>query len=282
MAFDSTTGMLGGAAIGTAIMPGAGTAVGAGLGGIFGGMYDSYQKGAEAEKNKPGLEDPNQIARLREIDATRKQISEGRDPLTQQRISDIKKMGETTKGQLGKYTGGDVGGTVTAMLRAQRNIGQGINQGYSESQQRIPFYENLSTQMGNRIEQRKLELGIHETDRLRAQQAQADKESNAAASGLIGSIGGGGGMMGGMMGGGQAGSMLGSIGGGGTNSLGQFSSGIQTPGLGQAFNQGLAGTNGVGGFGQQLGGGFGGFGGGNSMIGQSPVGVNDFSNYVNG
>jgi len=284
MAGESSIGSLLGGVVGSAIAPGVGTQIGAGLGGIVGGAIESKNAG----KNTPQvpMEDPAQTARLREIDATRRQISEGRDPLTLQRISDIKNIGETTKGQLGKFTGGDVGGTISAMLRAQRNTGQGINQAYTESQQRIPHFMDLAGQLGNRIEQRKLELGIYERDRAFAQQAHAQQNMQNAISGTIASLGG----LGKLGGNKPSNTPISDIGGGGVNSVGQFSPALQTPGLGEAFNQGLAGNrdaiagntgfggfnsmgqpeyatfNVTGGFGQQLGGGFGGMGGGNSFI----------------
>ena len=182
MAIESSVGSLVGGAIGTAIAPGVGTQVGAGLGGALGGVVGA------ASKDVPEVqrEDPAQAARLAEIDKTRRQISAGTDPLTQARVSQIQKAGETTKGQLAKFSGGDVGGTISSLLRAQRNIGQGANQAFTESQQRIPFFENLSTQLGNRIAQRKLELDINAQDQAKAEKAQAQKDTQNAISGTLG------------------------------------------------------------------------------------------------
>ena len=283
---ESSAGPLLGGLIGTAIAPGIGTQIGAGLGGIGGGLLEINR----AKSNTPEVSesDPRQLARLREIDATRRQISEGRDPLTMQRVSEIQKMGETTKGQLGKFTGGDVGGTLSAMLRAQRNTGQGINQAYSESQNRLPFFENLSSQLLNRIEQRKLDLGVHEQDRARLQQESGKQSMMNSASGLLASLGGAA-INKGLT---PQTSSIADLGGGGVNSVGQSSPGLATLpiNLPQTFQQGLVGDksaiagspyfggfnsmgemnpatfNVSGGFGQQLGGGFGGFGGGNSFV----------------
>lgn len=304
---EKSSAALSGAAAGASAGSAAGP-WGALIGGVAGGAIGYFGTKEDNSKGIP-LEDPAQIARLREIDATRKQISEGRDPLTLQRISDIKNIGETTKGQLGKFTGGDVGGTISAMLRTQRNTGQGINQAYTESQQRIPFFESLAGQLGNRVEQRRLELGIHELDRSRAQalQSQTNKQNN-----LMGLMSYGSGLFG-KRGSNPAQQMTANpqsspsnLGGGGVNSVGQFSPALQTPILEESFNQGLAGNrdaiagnpgfggfnsmgqpesasfNVSGGFGQQLGGGFGGMGGGNAFMERQPVGVNDYANYVNG
>lgn len=229
-----------GSAIGGAIGTGAGAfiggpigaQIGGGIGQAIGGAFDaSGQKIPDVERV-----DPNQAARLKEIQDTRKQISAGTDPLTQARISEIRKVGETTKGQLGKFTGGDVGSTVTALLRAQRNIGAGQNQAFTQSQQRLPFFENLESQLGNRIAQRKLELDINAQDTARARQAATQQQIIGGISGAIGA----------------------GAGGGGVDSLGQFSSALSLPaistlGLETTFQQGLSGQSGVGGSGQQLG-----------------------------
>lgn len=285
MAGESSIGSLlggvGGSLIGNAIAPrvggGIGAQIGAGLGGIAGGAIESRN----ADKNIPqiGLEDPRQLARLREIDATRRQISEGRDPLTMQRVSEIQKMGETTKGQLGKFTGGDVGGTLSAMLRAQRNTGQGINQAYSESQNRLPFFENLSSQLSNRIEDRKFLLQSHALSNAEVNSEKARGAMNSAISGTIASLGG----LGRLGGNRPQNTPVSDIGGGGVNSVGQFSPGLATLpiNLPQTFQQGLAG-GGESGFGQQLGGGFGGMGGGNAFMEKSPVDFNNQSTWING
>jgi len=214
----STAGTIGGAAIGGPV----GAAIGGAAGGIIGGFID---KSGEKNQNVP-MEDPNQVARLKEIQDTRKQISEGRDPLTKQRISSIKQAGETTKGQLGKFTGGDVGGTISSMLRAQRNVNQGTNQAFTQSQQRLPFFQNLESQLGTRIAQRKLELGIHSADQAAAESANTNRQIIGNVAGLAGSLGGV------AIGGGQ--NKV--AGGGGTDSLGQFNSPVGgiNPNLGPA------------------------------------------------
>lgn len=271
MAVESQIGSLAGAGLGTAIGgPGVGTQIGAGIGGTIGGLIGS------GNKNEPQvpMEDPAQVARLREIEDTKKQISEGRDPLLRSNISDIRNLGATTQGQLAKFTGGDVGGTLSSMLRAQRNTGKNVNQAFAQSQQRLPFFENLQSQLGNRIAQRKLELAINAQDTARAQAAKQGSLANAAISGTIASIGGGaggaGGGLGGLLGGegggiggglqnlvgkiGAEGGLKGLIGkiGGGRNSIGEAE--LPIGDIGGMFQEGLSG-GGTPGF-QPLGTGF--------------------------
>jgi len=251
-----------GATIGGALGTGAGAAIGGPIGASIGGGLGSAVGGAIdlAGQKTPDVArvDPSQIARLREIQQTKKEIEAGTDPLTRQRVSDIRRTGETTKAQLAKFTGGDVGGTISAMLRAQRNIGRGQNQAFTESQKRLPFFENIQSQLGNRISQRKLELDVNAQDTARAERANTQRQIIGGISGAIGSAAGGFG------GGGFA---TGASGGGGVNAVGQFQApagGINPtlpppPDL-SVGNSGFGGfgVSGQGGFGQQLGGGFGG------------------------
>jgi len=256
MALESQIGSLAGTGIGMAVGGPLGATLGAGLGGIAGGLIG---KARQSEPEVP-MVDPAQVARMKEIQQTRDQISQGRDPLTQMNISEIKKTGETTKGQLGKFTGGDVGATLSAFLRAQRNTGKNINSAFAQSQQRLPFFENLQSQLGNRIAQRKLELGINTQDTARAKNAQSDKLLNTAISGTIATlpalIGGGGN--------GQVGGGASSVPGAGQspidgmNSLGQTQLPVAPPlqvgDMGGQFQQGIS-NGGNPGF-QQLGNGF--------------------------
>jgi len=271
MGAESQIGSLAGAGLGTAIGgPGVGTQIGAGIGGAIGGAIGS------GNKNEPQvpMEDPAQVARLREIQNTKNQIARGGDPLLRTNIADIENVGATVQGNLGKFTGGDVGGTMSAMLRAQRNTGKNINSAFAQSQQRLPFFENLQSQLGNRIAQRKLELGINAQDTARAQAAKQGSLGNAATSGLIASIGGGGGGAGGLGGllGGEGGGiggglqslvgkigaegglkgLIGKIGGGGQNNLGDTE--LPIGDIGGMFQQGISG-GGTPGF-QALGTGF--------------------------
>ncbi len=255
-----------GAAAGSTLLPGLGTVggakLGAGLGGAVGGLFGANKAQGKVEESQPLAQDPNQISRLREIDATRKQIAQGSDPLLRSRVNEIQRLGETTKGQIVKNTGGDVGGTVTALLRAQRNIGQGVNTAFNQSQARLPFFENLSSQLSNRISQRKLELGIRDQNQFRGEQAQQQTFANNAISGVVGTLPS-------LFGGGNTDGANGSqqvpglstqginsnlngifrsgitnnnvnIGGGGNNSLGNFQPPLFNPDLQGTFQSGIS------------------------------------------
>lgn len=245
-----------------------GKAVGGEKGGFVGQVFFdpvgaglSLLGGGERQRDVASV-DPAQAARLREIDRTRKQISQGTDPLTQQRISEIRKAGETTKSQLAKVSGGDVGGTIASFLRAQRGTGVGINRAFQQGQARIPFFENLSTSLGNRIAQRKLELDINAQDTQRAQQAQAQTIENLNRSGqqaFEGDAGGGGinqllGLLGGQQ---DQGGLSNIIGGGIGGAIGQGEGGFGG-GLLQSIGGGTGQVGGGGVFGSGIGGNAGG------------------------
>ena len=240
----SIIGGVGGAAIGGPV----GAQIGGAVGGIAGGMIDSANAGDAPELP---LVDPNQAARLAEIQATKKKIESGRDALTEERVNQIGKTGETTKAQIGKFTGGDVGSTLSGMLRVQKNVQQGKNQAFTQSQQRLPFFENLQSQLGNRIATRKRDIQQFNQDKFFAEEANRQKQMNANVSGLIGSAAGA--SFGGVQPNVGAAPSVGATNmGNGVNSLGQFSSSslpvgttsIQTPMMNDAFQQGLSGAQG--------------------------------------
>ncbi len=261
MAVGSAIGGILGGVAGTAIGGPAGTQLGASLGSSLGGL-------AEGAIKKSGVEDlplvdPAQAAKLQEIERTKRQIAQGTDPLTQSRLSEIQKIGQTAKGELGKFTGGDVGGTIAAQLRAQRNIQQGSNQAFTQSQQRLPFFENLAAQLGNRISQRKLDIQQLNRAQALGESAQATQEGT---QNILGALPGLSTQLGGVLGGRGADTPIASAGlapqgGFGFTQSPQILAGqtVAAPGdasaiapsnIEQIFSQGLSGANGIGGFGQ--------------------------------
>ena len=124
----------------------------------------------------PGLEDPGQTARLLEVDRISKNIQAGTDVATQQALTKGQETVAATQSRLSRVTGGNVGATVDALLKAQRAGGAAANQAIAQGQTRLPFFMNLGQQIANRAEQRKLELQLLERAQLSAEAAQAQKE----------------------------------------------------------------------------------------------------------
>jgi hypothetical protein len=191
---SAAKGALGGAATGAKIgsmipIPGVGTAVGAAVGAVAGGI----SSGIKANKAKKADEriqaqDPRELARLAEINRIRKSIGAGTDPLTQQQINQARQTGASTQGNIARVTGGNVGATVAGLTRAQRGTQAATNQALAQSQQRLPFFENMAQQLNTRISQRALEVGLMRRDQAMAEKAADQKAASANIAGAIGAL----------------------------------------------------------------------------------------------
>lgn len=134
-------------------------------------------------------QDALELQRLAEINRIRKSIGAGTDPLTQQKIAQAQQTGASTQGRLARSTGGNVGATIAALTRAQRGTQAATNQALAQTQQRLPFFENLSQQLSTRISQRSLELGLQKRDQRLAEKAASARARNANMAGAIGLAG---------------------------------------------------------------------------------------------
>lgn len=134
-------------------------------------------------------QDALELQRLAEINRIRKSIGAGTDPLTQQKIAQAQEVGASTQGRLARSTGGNVGATIAALTRAQRGTQAATNQALAQTQQRLPFFENLSQQLSTRISQRSLELGLQKRDQRLAEKAASARARNANMAGAIGMAG---------------------------------------------------------------------------------------------
>ena len=91
----------------------------------------------------PELEDPTQTARLLEIDRISKNIRSGTDAATQTALQQTAATTAATQNRLSRVTGGNVGATTDALLKAQRAGGTASNQAVAQGQSRLPFFMNL-------------------------------------------------------------------------------------------------------------------------------------------
>jgi hypothetical protein len=191
---SAAKGALGGAVTGAKIgsmipIPGVGTAVGAVVGAVAGGI-SSGTKANKAKKADERIQaqDPRELARLAEINRIRKSIGAGTDPLTQQQINQSRQTGASTQGNIARVTGGNVGATVAGLTRAQRGTQAATNQALAQSQQRLPFFENMAQQLNTRISQRALEVGLMRRDQAMAEKAADQKAASANIAGAIGAL----------------------------------------------------------------------------------------------
>jgi hypothetical protein len=196
---SAAKGALGGASAGLAIganpllmaaTGGLSAPVGAAVGAVAGGV----SSGIKANKAKKADEriqaqDPMELARLAEINRIRKSIGAGTDPLTQNAIRQAQQTGASTQGNIARVTGGNVGATVAGMTRAQRGTQAATNQAVVGAAQRLPFFENMAQQLGTRISQRSLEVGLMRRDQAMAEKAAQGKADSANIEGALGTLG---------------------------------------------------------------------------------------------
>ena len=173
-----------GAKIGSAIAPGIGTLIGSGVGAVGGAIMGA---GRENKKRKdreeiqallPSQEDPTNSARMSEINQIAANIGAGTDSLTQTGLDDVARSTAGTQSKLVRATGGNVGGTVDALLKAQRAGGRQSNEVLGQAQTRLPFFQNLKQNISDNRSQRKLELQLLNKAQLSAENAQDKTTDN--------------------------------------------------------------------------------------------------------
>ena len=184
MAAGQSIGAIAGGVLGNTVAPGIGGALGSQIGQTAGGLIDSAVSGRRANQLSPGLVDPLEQQRMNELNQIRKNISTGSDVATQAAIGEAQEAGATTQGRIARSTGGDVGGTVNALLKAQRGTQAATNQAIAQGQQRLPIVEQLAQQLGTRLSQRKLELNLLAQNRQAARAAQAGTDAAQNLSAL--------------------------------------------------------------------------------------------------
>lgn len=189
----STVGSIVGSVIpgvGTAIGGAAGGAIGAQVGAAAGGVSAAIKQKKANQAQQIPFVDPMEAKRLAELEQTRRSISSGTDVLTRQGIQEQQNIGRSTQGAISRATGGDVGQTIDALLKAQRGTQAGVNNVMSQSAQRLPYFDSAAGQLTDKMAQRKLELALLKRDQAVAENAQARKEANLNANALIATEGG--------------------------------------------------------------------------------------------
>lgn len=179
-----------GAQLGSMINPGLGTLIGAGAGALMGGITSASKKKKANEASEISPVDPNEQARMVELNQAIKNINVGADSLTQNRLQELSKIGAQTQGAISKVSGGDVGSTVQGMLQAQRNTQTGANAALADRGQ-LPYFMNLAQQLGTRMSQRKIELDKWKADMALAESAQNITDQNLNKNAYVSSLMGG-------------------------------------------------------------------------------------------
>jgi hypothetical protein len=181
-------GVAKGAQLGTMINPGLGTLIGAGAGALMGGIGGASKKKKAVNASEISPVDPNEQARMVELNQAIKNINVGADALTQNRLQELSKIGAQTQGAISKVSGGDVGSTVQGMLQAQRNTQAGANAALADRGQ-LPYFMNLAQQLGTRMSQRKVELDKWKADMALAESAQNITDANVNKNAYLSTLG---------------------------------------------------------------------------------------------
>jgi hypothetical protein len=126
----------------------------------LGQMISGAIKKKQAEKMKPGMEDPDQRAALEATQQRMKSSYAGTDATTAANMRAIDQGTRQTQQAISKNTGGNVGGTMSALLQSQRTGAGQANQAFAGAAQRGSHFQGLGDMMQSRISQRKLELGM--------------------------------------------------------------------------------------------------------------------------
>lgn len=168
-----------------------GAALGAGASLLTGGIQaiaGAIQR-KQAEKKMPGMEDPEQRAELERIKQDMTSMQSGTDATTAANLREINQGTAQTQQAIARNTGGNVGGTISGILQAQRTGAGQANQVYGQARQNANYFQSLRDQMQNRISQRKLELGMYKNQQDMArsatnEQAGFQNMAQGASSGL--------------------------------------------------------------------------------------------------
>lgn len=188
------SGAISGAGVGSKIGGLVGSAIPGGqiIGSVAGGLIGSgvgaiganrKQKKAEDAQNI-ALNDPLEQKRLAALNQAVKNVSSGTDALTQNKISELNKVGAQTQNAVSKVSGGDVGATMQGLLQAQRNTQVGVNDAVSNRSQ-LPAFQSLAGTLAAAMSQKRLELGLLDRNQQTAEYAQGAKENNLNKMGLL-------------------------------------------------------------------------------------------------
>lgn len=161
-------------------------AMGIGMGIIQGIKAKKLKDKADAAM--PELVDPGQAAYLSELQQKRRSIDTGADFAAGMSAVDTTNAG--TNSAIVNATGGDVSGTIQALLQSERVSNDSKNQVLAQGQQQQMQYNSMYGNLLNDMAQRSLELKLMRSQQARAEwakmQSNASKNLMAGAAGFSG------------------------------------------------------------------------------------------------
>ncbi len=157
----------------------AGSAVGMGMG--VGQLIQGNNAKKRANEMTPENVDPSQGAFLAELQQKKNALNTGAEY-----TSSLDAIGDRmaqTQDVLAGNSGGDAGGTISALLKSQQVANQGEGNVLAQGQQSENVYTGLYGDLLNKISQRKMELGLLKRGQNEAEWAQKSQDgmSNLAA-----------------------------------------------------------------------------------------------------
>ena len=159
-------------------------------GALIGGVASGLKQNTANKAQQIPIIDPMERNRLAQLEQQRKSLLSGTDAITQSQIGDIKNVGAGVQGAITRNTGGDVSSALDALLRAQKNTQSSVNQAVVQGRERLPYFDNASGALMQRIAQRRLELDLLKRNQKVAENAQSRKDANVtgnavASSGIL-------------------------------------------------------------------------------------------------
>lgn len=157
----------------------AGDAVGMGMG--IGQLLQGKQAKIRANEMTPENVDPMQGAFLAELQQKKNALNTGAEYTSS--LDAIKQKMAQTQDVLAGNSGGDAGGTISALLKSQEVANQGEGDLLAQGQKSEMAYTGMYGDLLNKIAQRKLELGLLKRAQNEAEWAQKSQNglSNLAA-----------------------------------------------------------------------------------------------------
>lgn len=134
-----------------------------------------------AAEDMPSLVDPQQSAFLAELQQKRNALNTGAEYSSS--LGAVNDNMISTQNKLAGNSGGDVGGTVSALLGSQQVANRGTGQILAQGQQNEGMYNGLYGDLMDKIVNRKLQLGLlkHSENLTQANQDRQDGMANLSA-----------------------------------------------------------------------------------------------------
>lgn len=144
----------------------------------------------KADAAFPELVDPNQAGYMAELNQKRKSIETGAD--FSEGMQAIDTTNAATNDALTRVTGGDVGGTIQALLQSERAAGDSKNRVLAQGQAQQMNYDQAYGNILDQIAGRKLQLQMARSQQLRAEWDRKSKLASAnLQAGMAGLVPGG-------------------------------------------------------------------------------------------